>query len=129
MGIGYYNGWNGEERLAVIPVINAAVAAGEMDPPTRCSICLVKGCSDWRAPNAILFHDEDYSRPLEAYTVCKPCHKVIHLRFWRRRQWADHVEQHARGGAWFELLTLDPDSRFRPFSETYPQGLPLGFAP
>jgi hypothetical protein len=129
VAIGWYNGWNGEERLAVLPIIKAALAAGELDPPTRCSVCLASGSPDWRADNAVVFHDEDYSAPLSAYPVCKPCHKLIHLRFWRRAEWAAHLALHGRGGAWFEWLTLDPESRFRPFSGSYPAGLPASFDP
>lgn len=129
MAIGHYNGWTGEERLAVLPVLKAAVASGQIPPPTRCSICLATGSPDWRAPDAILFHDEDYSRPLKAYTVCRACHKLIHLRFWFRDEWARHIASHARAGAWFEMLSLDPDSRYRPFIATYPDGLPPGFDP
>lgn len=122
--IGHYNGWNGEERLAVLPILDAAVAAGTLAPPTRCSICLMSGSSDWRASDAIVFHDEDYSRPLDAYPVCKPCHRLIHLRFWRVDEWEQLVAQNTREGAWFRQLTLDPASRYRPFAETYPSGLP-----
>ena len=125
--IGSYNGWNGEERLAVLPIIRAAVEAGTLMPPTRCSICLVAGSPDWRAADAIVFHNEDYDRPLEAYTVCKPCHHLIHLRFWRTAEWNAHVTRHGRGGAWFERLTMDPGSRTRPFAESYPDGLSKAF--
>lgn len=129
MAIGHYNGWSGEERVAALPGLKAALAAGELEPPTRCSICLTEGHPDWRASNAIAFHDEDYSEPLKAYPVCKPCHGLVHLRFWRIEEWQALVEQHARGGAWFESLTLDPDSRHRPFAQTYPDGLPARFQP
>lgn len=122
--IGFYNGWSGEERLAVLPILRAALAAGTLAPPTRCSICRATGSSDWRASDAIVFHDEDYANPLGAYTVCKPCHRLIHLRFWRATEWTAHVALHARGGAWFERLSMDPGSRFRPYEETYPDGLP-----
>ena len=122
--IGHYNGWNGQERLAVLPVLDAAIAAGALAPPTRCSICLISGSADWRASSAIVFHDENYSPPLDPYPVCKPCHRLIHLRFWRVDEWQGHIARHAREGAWFEQLTLDPASRFRPFVETYPNGLP-----
>ena len=126
--IGWYNGWHGDERLAVIPVIKAAVEAGTLAPPSRCSICLVDGTPDWRARDAIGFHDEDYANPLNGYPICRPCHRLIHLRFWRVEEWHAHVARLARGGQWFELLSMNPNSRFRPFAETYPEGLPLAFA-
>lgn len=128
-GIGWYNGWGGEERMAALPLLKAALAEGRIAYPTQCSVCLAQGIYDWRSSDAIVFHDEDYRRPLEAYPVCKPCHSLIHLRFWRHREWDEHIARYARGGSWFELLSRDPDIRRRPFSETYPKGLPGPFAP
>ena len=127
--IGFYNGWSGEERLAALPILRAALEAGTLDPPTRCSMCLVTGSPDWRAADGIVFHDEDYSNPLAAYTVCKPCHRLIHMRFWSAADWIALVARHARDGAWFERLSMDPDSRTRPFVQTYPDGLPSAFHP
>src|SRR5438309_1116375 len=92
-GIGWYNGWSGEERLAVLPVIRAALAEGRMAQPTRCSVCLVYGSSHAGAADAIVFHDEDYSRPLEAYPICRNCHRLVHMRFWRAREWAAHLAE------------------------------------
>lgn len=125
--IGSYNGWNGEERLAVLPILRAALEAGTLASPSRCSICCVTGTSDRRASDAIVFHDEDYANPLGAYTVCKPCHRLLHLRFHDPDTWTAHAALHARGGAWFERLSMDPTSRTRPFAETYPEGLPGAF--
>jgi hypothetical protein len=127
--IGWYNGWNGADRLEVLVWLKAAVAAGTIAAPARCSVCLTHGSTDGRTSDAIVFHDEDYSRPHEAYPICRPCHRLLHLRFWRQAEWASHITVHMRGGAWFERLDMDPDSRFRPFHETYPMGLPLAFAP
>lgn len=127
--IGFYNGWSGDERLAVLPILDAAIAAGTLASATRCSICMTSGSSDWRASDAIVFHDEDYGRPLDAYPVCKPCHRLIHLRFWRVDEWQAHIAQNTREGAWFIQLTLDPASRYRPFVETYPDRLPAPFTP
>ena len=127
--IGSYNGWNGEQRLAVLPVIRAALAAGTMAPPTRCSICLDSGSPDWRASDGIVFHDEDYANPIEAYPVCKPCHRLLHLRFHHPKTWTAHAAFHARGGAWFERLSMDPTSKTTAFAETYSEGLPTPFNP
>lgn len=129
MAIGPYNGWSGKERMVTLPVQQQALRSGKMTPPTRCSICLVEGSSDWRASDAIVFHDENYAEPLAAYPICKPCHGRVHLRFAQPQGWQAHVARHARGGAWFELLSLDPQSRDRPFAETYPNGLPGPFDP
>lgn len=127
--IGSYNGWSGEERLAALPILRAAIAAGELPAPTVCSLCQVAGSPDWRAADAIAYHDEDYANPLKAYPACRDCHKQVHMRFWRQTDWARLVARHARGGAWFEQLSMDPDSRYRPFAETYPEGLPGAFKP
>ena len=127
--IGFYNGWSGNERLAALAILKAALASGELAHPTICSVCLVPGNPDRRAPDAVWFHDEDYANPLGAYAVCKPCHRLIHMRFWRAAEWIAHVARHARGSAWFEQLTMDPDSRTRPFVQTYPEGLPGAFNP
>lgn len=126
--IGWYNGWSPEERLATIPIQRAAIASGELARPTSCSICLVDGNRDWKAQDAVWLHDERYDRPLEAYPVCRRCHSVLHRRFEEPQAWAELVAQHARGGQWFELLSIDPACRERPFAETYPDGLPSAFA-
>ena len=47
----------------------------------------------------------------------------------RAAEWIAHVARHARGRVWFEQLTMDPDSRTRPFVQTYPDGLPSAFHP
>jgi hypothetical protein len=79
----------------------------------------------------VWLHDEDYSRPLAAYAVCRRCHRMLHQRFDEPEPWLAFVAEHGQGrGAWFEQLSMDPDSRSRPFGETYPAGLPsAGAAP
>ena len=127
--IGSYNGWNGDERLAVLPILRAAIAAGELASPTTCSICLVAGTPDRRAESAVWFHDEDYANPMGAYAICRRCHRLLHLRFHDPDTWTAHAALHARGGAWFEKLSMDPASKTRSFAQTYPEGLPGAFEP
>ena len=125
--IGWYNGWSAEERRATSPVQKQAAKDGRLARPTHCSICGCKGSRDWRAEDAVWFHDENYTDPLAAYPVCRRCHRTLHRRFEEPEPWLELVEVHGQGGTrWFELLTMDPDSRTRPFAETYPDGLPPG---
>lgn len=125
--LGWYNGWSPDERRATLPAQKAAIASGELARPTRCSICLVQGSRDWRADDAVWLHDEDYARPLEAYPICRRCHRLLHRRFDDPQPWFTLVAAQARGGAWFELLSMDPNSQRRSFAETYPSGLPGPF--
>ena len=123
--IGWYNGWSAEERRATIPVQKAAIASGELARPTHCSICRCSGSRDWRAEDAVWLHDENYADPFAAYAACRRCHRLLHRRFDDPQPWLELVARHGgEGGAWFEQLTMDSDSRFRPFRETYPEGLP-----
>lgn len=125
----WYNGWSGEKRLATVPIQKAAIASGELARPTRCSLCLAPGNRSWKADDAVWLHDERYDRPLEAYPICRRCHRLLHRRFDEPEPWLVLVAEHAREGAWFGLLSMDPDSRHRPFAATYPDGLPGAFTP
>lgn len=71
-------------------------------PPvsSRCDGC---GNTDGR----IAAHNEDYSRPHTFWSLCSPCHRIVHLRFrdgpgfveYRRRVmhgWPMSVLQHLR---------------------------------
>lgn len=123
-GIGWYNGWSPQERLATLPIQKAAIASGELARPTACSICGVTGSRDWKAHDAVWLHDENYADPLAAYAACRRCHRLLHERFEQPAPWLQLVRQYARGGAWFELLSMDPASLRQPFAITYPSGLP-----
>lgn len=123
MSIGPYNGWTGSQRLATLPVQRAAMQSGELRSPRRCSICRID--RDHPAGLRIALHDEDYAHPLLAYPICTRCHGVLHRRFSQPDAWLRLVAQHSRAGSWFAQLSLDPETRSRPFTETYPRGLPL----
>ena len=121
--IGWYNGWSPEQRMATVPIQKAAIASGDLARPSRCSICQVVGNRNWRAEDAVWLHDENYANPLAAYAICRRCHRLLHGRFEAPTPWLTLVGQNARGGEWFEQLSMDPESRYRPFAETYPTGL------
>lgn len=127
MTIGWYNGWSPEERLATLPIQREAIKAGRLQRPTHCSICGCASNRNWRADDAVWFHDERYDRPLEPYPVCRRCHRLLHQRFEQPQPWLDLITQHGKGGTWFELLSLDPRCQFQPFAESYRQGLPFPF--
>ncbi len=112
----FYNGWSPEERRATLPLQHAALREGRMARPTICSIC-ASGTSVW-------LHDEDYGQPLSAYPVCRTCHGVLHGRFDNPAAWQVLVARYGGAGQWFNRLSLDPACRYRPFRETYPDGLP-----
>lgn len=123
MSIGPYNGWTGAQRLATIPVQRAALESGKLRRPRRCSICRIE--RDHHSCPKIALHDEDYGHPLRAYPICGRCHGLVHKRFSLPDAWLRLVSQHSGDGSWFGQLSLDPESRHRPFAETYPDGLPL----
>lgn len=121
----WYNGWSPEQRLATLPVQRDAIGSGALQRPARCSICSFDPKEHPGTSNCVWLHDEDYADPLAAYAVCRRCHRALHERFEDPLLWLALVERHGTGGQWFELLTMDPASKHRPFTQTYPNGLPL----
>lgn len=117
----WYNGWSPAERSKGTPLQRQAIATGLIATPTTCSICGVTPEAGSRNP--VWLHDENYAEPLNAFHVCRSCHLTLHRRFEEPGPWRDLVARHATGGSWFANLTMDPDSRFRPFAETYPNGV------
>ena len=94
-GIGWYNGWSPDERQAATPIQKAALAAGTLERPRICSICQCPGNRDWRAEDAVWFHNEDYAAPLKVYALCRRCHRLLHQRFrLLRRQLAQVPVRH-----------------------------------
>jgi hypothetical protein len=119
-----YNGFSPDERRATLPVQRAAILAGKMPKPSQCSICGFTSESDPASNNRVTLHDENYDRTLEAYPVCRHCHRTLHARFNRPNPWLRLITQYGTGLTWFEQLTMDEESQRRPFHETYPRGLP-----
>lgn len=118
----WYNGWRPEERVATLPVQREAIRSGAIAKPATCSICGVMPAPG--SDNPVWLHDEDYTEPLLAYHVCRLCHRLLHERFERPEPWRALLQAHGTGGRWFEFLTMDPAAQWRPFNETYPNGLP-----
>ena len=113
----WYNGFSPKERLAIIPLIDAAVAAGDLPAPSACAIC-------GTASGKIGWHTEDYRKPLSSIPICGPCHSAIHLRFWRKQMLLPSTRPLGSAMPFLQALSLDPDTMERPFDETYPEGLP-----
>lgn len=120
-----YNGWSAAERLATLPIRRMAIADGQLSAPTVCSICWHDETLDPSDANPVGLHDERYDRPLEAYAVCRRCHRALHNRFTIPEPWRAIITQHGIDGSkWFELLSMDPAAVNQPFNLTYPMGLP-----
>ena len=123
--IGWYNGVSPQARRATLAIQRAAIREGRMPNPTICSVCRFVDSDDPTGKNRVGLHDENYNRPLEAYPICRVCHGILHRRFERPARWMRLVKAHGDGWQWFERLSLDPDCRWRRFSEIYIDGLPL----
>ena len=113
----WYNGFSPRQRMAIIPLIDAAVASGALPPPKMCALCGTKA-------GKIGWHTEDYRKPLSSIPICGPCHSAIHLRFWRGHMRLTHVSPLLTAIPFLKALSLDPKTMERPFDETYPAGLP-----
>lgn len=114
-----YNGFTASERRAAGKVIRTALAQGRMSFAPWCSIC------NRALPSTHQMHLEDYATPLSAYPICRRCHIILHVRFIRPGPWLRLVaENRADHAQWFELLSLDPASRWQSFDQIYPSGLP-----
>jgi hypothetical protein len=120
-----YNNWTWAERCAVTPIQNAMFRSGELIRPTVCSICGFSRPDQLHGSGYIYSHLERYDRPAEIYPVCKRHHADLHARFRQPLRWQGALETHGRAGAWFTWLSMDAASQWRPFRETYPDGLPL----
>lgn len=119
-----YNGFDADERMAVTPIQNAAVRSGGLIRPTTCCIC---GDSRSEFPHGRdyrFLHTEDYRKPLVIYPLCKRHHADLHARFRDPERWQRVLQRYGRPGEWFTLLSQDRASQWRPFDDTYPDGLP-----
>lgn len=119
-----YNGFSHRERVATLPIQNAAFRGGTLLRPTVCSICGFSRPEVLEGAGYIYAHLEDYRRPLEILPCCKRCHAALHARFRDPERWSRMRDRNLRSGVWFENLSMDPQSQFIPFDQTYPDGLP-----
>jgi hypothetical protein len=119
-----YNGFRYKQGYSVIPIQNDALRRGLIARPTMCSICRDGRTERPKGRDYRFLHLEDYSQPLAIYPCCKRCHAALHARFRDPERWQRLLARYGRPGDWATLLSLDPASQLRPFSETYPNGLP-----
>lgn len=67
-----YKGWTAKERLASFAKTKAAIAAGEIPPPTKCNRC-------GKTTGRIDYHNHDYSDPIKHLEqICQGCHIRLH---------------------------------------------------
>ena len=120
-----YNGWSWAERCAVTPLQNAMFRSGQLVRPTVCTICGFSDPARINGSGYIFAHLERYDRPAELMPCCKRCHASLHARFREPERWQALLRRSAMPGSWAFALSLDPSSQWRPFAETYPEGLPV----
>ena len=113
----WYNGADHARRAWKLRMVKAALANGEIVLSHTCSVCARM------FPYAVGLHSEDYTHPVAAYPVCRQCHFAIHIRFWRPEYWQGYIARLNPDG-WFQRLSLDPETMTRPYSVSYPKGLP-----
>jgi hypothetical protein len=114
---GFYNGFSPAGRSGTLAIIKAAIADGSFAMPIACSVC------QQPSEKPLGWHSEDYRRPLDALPICRGCHVRVHARFQHPKSWQAFI-RNLEEGAWFQNLSVDPQSLTRPFDETYPGGLP-----
>lgn len=98
-----FNGFTSDERLHLWQLVRWMEAQGVIAAPERCDIC-----GSTERPQR---HSENYYNPLEAAVVCNPCHRLIHLRFWRWHEWRELCQRNDPSGhKWFSMLEIkQPD--------------------
>lgn len=98
-----YNGFSGVERLHLWQLVRWLEAQQALPPMEQCDIC--------RSNARLQRHSENYYNPLQAAVVCGACHRIVHLRFWRWREWQELCRRHdPAGGKWFSMLEfVQPD--------------------
>lgn len=112
-----YNGFTPAQRNRVQPIIDGAIARGEIERSRMCAIC-------GAVPRQIVTHLEDYSDPLSFIPVCRSCHSHIHLRFWRGPDWWRAIPALPQAILFLQALSTDIGSLERPIRLTYPDGVP-----
>lgn len=124
----HYNGWPWAERCAVTPLQNAMFRSGQLVRPTVCTICGFSDPARINGSGYVYAHLERYDRPTELFPACMRCHAALHARFREPERWQALLRRSALPGSWDFALTLDPASQWRPFAETYLNGLPRPYS-
>lgn len=116
-----YNGFTTAQRNRVQPIIDAAIARGEIVRSRTCAIC-------GSVPRQIVTHLEDYSDPLSFIPVCRSCHSHIHLRFWRGPDWWRAIPALPQAIPFLKALSIHLATLEQPIELTYPKGPPTIFS-
>ena len=118
-----YNGFSNHERLHLSKPQKVERYKKGNNP----SVCCMTGFSrpdDIKGAGYMLAHLEDYHRPLDWLPMSNSAHNLLHRRFKSPQKWKRLVAKHYVHGAWFTLLTMDIRDMYRPYADTYPDGLP-----
>ncbi len=92
-----YNGFSGEERRRGGQLAGWLLAAGCLTVRKHCDVCGIQG------QHAL--HGENYYDVTRDPTLCRPCHRAIHMRFYRWGDWCKTVEASAVTGVeWFARI-------------------------
>lgn len=91
-----YNGFTGEERRRGGQLAVWLLAAGCVALPARCDICA--------RSEPLQLHSESYYHIGRTPSICRRCHRAIHLRPWHWDAWRRIVDEAAiTGREWFAL--------------------------
>lgn len=92
-----YNGFSGEERRRGGYLALWLLAAGCVALPPQCDVCGSK--------EPLQLHSESYYHVGRTPSICRSCHKAIHLRPWQWSAWRRIVDASATTGReWFALM-------------------------
>lgn len=115
----YYNGWSWEERMAVVPIQQAALRSGKIARPNQCDLCKRVPFNASEARSKIILHTEMYDRPLEFIPLCQFCHASLHARFSDPQRWVRLLTKLKGGPEWARILSMNPSSQTIPFQDIY----------
>ena len=91
-----YNGFSGIERRRGGQLVDWLRAAGCLELPSQCDICAGSG--------PLGLHSETYYHADRCPTLCRRCHRALHLRPYQWTEWRRIVDASAiTGREWFAL--------------------------
>ena len=92
-----FNGFTGIERRRGGQLAGWLMVAGCLTLPLQCDICGSRG--------PLALHGDNYYDVTRDPTLCRPCHRLIHLRFYRWNDWEKLVSASSiTGSEWFTLI-------------------------